>query len=352
MLIFLNSNCDVKNKIRNRCYLKLFLLNIFSTCFVILSHAQILDDFTETGSFNEQELWIKNEPEDVTICINAPLHFNKKGETYLVLFALPNGNSIEWTKGRKMSERTPSEKPGDDWHFDIQHIAAQTRFVRNLDRKNNYIVAYLMAEQKSWPAWKKVFPGSFQLIKKIVDSLSDLFKDHHPKIVLNGHSGGGSFIFGYLDGVEKIPDNIDRIAFLDSDYGYEDSLYTKKIVDWLQNKGHKLFVLAYNDSLVIYNGKPLVSPTGGTWYRSRLLQRKLSETFPFKTVADTSFIDHQALNGRIRMILKENPNGLIYHTVQVEKNGFIYSLLSNTIFDKRKYFTYFGKRVYEKYISE
>ena len=329
----------------NRSCYKVILFVIFLTCCVILSHSQILKDFAQTGSLYEQELWIKNEPTDVTICINAPLHFNKKGQTYLVLFALPNGNSIEWTKGKKM-------QPGDDWHFDIQHIAAQTRFVRNLDKKNNYIVAYLMAEQKSWPAWKRTNTGSFQLIKNLVDSLTDRFKEYDPKIVLNGHSGGGSFIFGYLDGVERIPDNIDRIAFLDSDYGYEDNFHTKKIVDWLQNEKHKLFVLAYNDSLVIFNGKPLVSPTGGTWYRSRLMQRKLAETFTFKTVADTSFINHQALNGRVRIILKENPGGLIYHTVQVEKNGFIYSLLSNTIFDKRKHFTYFGERVYQKFIAD
>jgi hypothetical protein len=77
----------------------------------------------------------------------------------------------------------------------------------------------------------------------------------------------------------------------------------------LQNKKHNLVVLAYNDSIVIYNGKPLVSPTGGTWYRSRLMQRKLAEAFPFKTFADTALIDHQALNGRIRIILKENPLG-------------------------------------------
>jgi hypothetical protein len=335
----------MKNKVRNRSCFKLFLLSIFLTCFVLLSGAQILHDFMETGSFNEQEKIIKNQPKDVTICINAPLYFNKKGETFLVLFTLPNGNSIEWTKGKKM-------KPGDDWHFDIQHIAAQTRFVRSLDKKNNYIVVYLMAEQKSWPTWKRTTPGSLPLIRNIVDSLSGLFKEYHPKIVLNGHSGGGSFIFGYLDAVEKIPDNVERIAFLDSDYGYEDSLHTKKFVDWLQNKKHNLIVLAYNDSIVIYNGKLLVSPTGGTWYRSRLMQRKFSETFPFKTSADTSFINHSALNGRIKIILKENPNGLIYHTVQVEKNGLIFSLLANTKFHKRKYFTYFGDRAYEKYISD
>ena len=334
-----------KNKIRNRSYYQIILIVIFSTCCVILSHSQILSDFTETGSFNEQELWIKNEPKDVTICINAPLHLNKKGETYLVLFALPNGNSIAWTKGKKM-------KAGDDWHFDIQHIAAQTRFIRTLDKKNNYIIAYLMAEQKSWPTWKRGTTGSLSLIKNIVDSLENRFKDYHPKITLHGHSGGGSFIFGYIDAVEKIPDNIERIAFLDSDYGYEDSLHTKKFIGWLKSKDHNLIVLAYNDSTVIYNGKPLVSPTGGTWYRSRLMQQRLSENFAFKTVADTSFINHSALNGRIRIILKHNPNGLIYHTVQVERNGFIFSLLSNTRYDRRNYFTYFGNRVYEKFIQD
>jgi hypothetical protein len=322
------------------------LFVIFLTGCVNLSHSQILKDFIEIGSFNEQELWIKNGHDSVTININAPLHFNKNGETFLVLFALPNGNSIEWTKGRKM-------KPGDDWHFDIQHIAAQTRFVRNLDKKKNYIVVYLMANQKSWPTWKRTTENSKPKIRSLVDSLSGLFKEYHPKIILSGHSGGGSFIFGYLDAVEKIPDNIERIAFLDSDYGYDDSLHTKKFIEWLErDKKNNLFVLAYNDSIVIYNGKPLVSPTGGTWFRSRLMQRKLAETFSFKTVADTAFIDHQALNGRIKIILKENPNGLIYHTVQVEKNGFIFSLLSYTKFDRRKYFTYFGSRAYEKHISD
>ena len=43
------------------------------------------------------------------------------------------------------------------------------------------------------------------------------------EIYLNGHSGGGSFIFGYLAGVEKIPSQVKRISFLDSDYGYDSS---------------------------------------------------------------------------------------------------------------------------------
>lgn len=309
------------------------------------SLAQQLPGFKPTSAFNEQELQINNQPKDVSIEINAPLCFSKKGKTYLVFFALPNGNSIAWTKGKQL-------KDGDDWHFDVQHIAAQTRFIRSIDKNNNYIIVYLITQQKSWPAWKKANAEATKQIKQIVDSVADMFQSFQPRIVLNGHSGGGSFIFGYLDAVESIPENIDRIAFLDSDYGYETEKHRKKLADWLtQNKKNNLVVLAYNDSVVIYNGKPLVSPTGGTWFRSRLLQKDLSSSFKFTNTADTAFLHHTALKGRIQIHLKQNPTGLIYHTVQVEKNGFIYSILSNTKFDKQKYFTYFGERVYSQFIS-
>ena len=333
------------NKIKKRLKYQALCLFILFTCSANDLNAQLLPGFKRTSLLQEQEFYSESFVKDVQVCIDAPQYFNKKGKTYLVLFALPNGNSIEWTKGKKIKE-------GEDWHFDIQHIAAQTRFVRNLDKKNNYVIAYLMAAQKSWPTWKRMIPDSKNIIKKIVDSIAGMFADYHPQIVLNGHSGGGSFIFGYLDVVERIPPHIERIVFLDSDYGYEDSLHTNKIADWLtENKKSKLVVLAYNDSLVIFNGKPLVSPTGGTWYRSRLMQRKLAEKFSFTSKKDTSFILHTALNGRVRIILKENPRGLIYHTIQVEKNGFILSLLSSSKFDKRKYFSYFGERVYTDFIS-
>jgi hypothetical protein len=325
---------------------KTVLLSFLFSVSLFSAHSQTLPGFMATGVFDEQELTITDQWKDVILNINAPLQMKQTGKTYLVFFALPNGNSIEWTKGKKLQE-------DDDWHFDIQHIAAQTRYVRDLDKKNNYIIVYAMAAKKSWPAWKHSTPDSIFIIKNIVDSISHLFKHYQPEIVLNSHSGGGSFIFGYLDAVENIPADVKRITFLDSDYGYEETKHTIKLINWLKaNETNKLLVLAYNDSIVIYNGKPLVSPTGGTWYRSRLLQRNLSTTFDFSTTADTAFIHYSALNKRIQIILKENPAGLIYHTEQVARNGFILSLLSATKFDRKKYFTYFGERVYQKFISD
>ncbi len=344
----IQKNCKVASCLffTRPLHLKIFLVIYLLAGMSASSRAQRLPGFVATGKYHEQELSIKSQWENVSININAPIEFNPSRKTYLVFYALPNGNSIEWTKGKKM-------KAGDDWHFNIQHIAAQTRYVRNLDKKNTYIIVYLMAQQKSWPAWKRSTPDSIYQIKNIIDSITNLFATYAPKIILNGHSGGGSFIFGYLDAVENIPANVERIAFLDSDYGYEADKHKIKLVNWLHHsKANKLLVLAYNDSIVIYNGKPLVSPTGGTWYRSRLMQRGLSASFHFTDSFDSLFTKHRALQGRIQFLLKENPAGLIYHTEQVAKNGFILSLLSATKFQRKKYFTYFGESIYEKFISD
>ncbi len=278
------------------------------------------------------------------INLKDSLELSAKKKTLIIFYALPNGNSIEWTMGKTL-------QPADDWHYDIQHIAAQTRYLRAVMNDRNIIVVYMANQLKSWPAWKKQQGNGSSEIKRMVDSITGIFATYHPEIMLNSHSGGGSFIFGYLDAVNQIPDFVQRIAFIDSDYGYEDSIHSRKLIQWLKSsKQHHLNVLAYNDSIVIYNGKPLVSPTGGTWYRSQLMQRKLSKVFPFKRQADTSLIYYSALSNRINITLKINKEGKIYHTEQVVRNGFIHTVISGTAYEKKAAYRYWGERVYGAYI--
>ncbi len=293
----------------------------------------------------ESSITIDNPLNKTLITINLPATLSSR-KTLLVFYALPNGNSIEWTMGKATGQ-------GDDWHFDIQHIAAQTRYLRTMMKDRDLVVIYLANYLKSWPAWKKQQPNGPQEIRRIVDSIAGMFAGHHPEIMLNSHSGGGSFVFGYLDAVAQIPGNIKRIGFIDSDYGYEDSLHTRKLVKWLKkSKQHFLQILAYNDSVVIYNGKPLVSATGGTWYRSQLLQKKLGETFAFDKAIDTALIRYRALNNRIAIFLKTNPEGKIYHTEQVARNGFIQTVIGGSYYEKKADYQYWGDRVYSRFISK
>ena len=298
--------------------------------------------FQETNSVGERIGSFRFEPE-VKITINAPPKsaFKPGKKLLLVFYALPNGNTTEQTVGRTVW-------PGDDWHYDIQHIGAQTRFLRKELPNRSIVTVYLENDLKSWPAWRKKHGD--KLIPDMVNGIRTIFAGD-AELVLTGHSGGGSFTFGYLNEVEVIPDEIVRIAFLDSNYAYDPALgHKEKLVKWLKSRDdHFLCVLAYNDAGALLDGKPFVSAAGGTWGKSHQMQADLAQEFQFKARTDLEFQRFSALNGRIQFILKENPEQKIFHSVQVERNGFIQGMLSGTKKEGKGY-EYFGQRAYAKWI--
>jgi len=321
------------------------LWNILIGIGLLQAQSGRLPDFTLDPASGEQ-LCRFQYPRDVSILINAPApqSFDPGKSTSLLLYALPNGNSTAWTIGKEAG-------PADDWHFEIQHIGAQTRFLRQLLKDRNLVTVYLETEGKSWPAWRRKHPNHSALIHSLVDSLRSIFSACPHTVTLTGHSGGGSMTFGFLNGVDRIPDYIERIAFLDSDYAYSDELrHGDKLAEWLQrSEDHYLSVLAYEDSLVTFRGKRIVSPTGGTWYRSKKMQRKLAEFFPFRREESDDFINYFGLDGRVQIRLKKNPAAEILHTVQVERNGFIQSIAAGTPCEGSGY-AYYGDRAYQNYI--
>ena len=280
----------------------------------------------------------------IKVTIDRPYNFTEAKETIICFYALPNGNSTEQTMGKLM-------QPGDDWHFDIQHISAQTAYIRNRLKHKNFVVIYLENTLKSWPAWKVQHAADFKiLIPHLVDSLTSLINVRHKKIYLSCHSGGGSFVFGYLASVKQIPTIVKRIIFLDSEYGYDEQYHTI-LQTWLRKvKGATLSVFAYNDSIALYNGKPIVSATGGTWYRSHLMLKDLQLDHSFKMKETDSLITYQTANRKISFFFKKNVDRGIYHTQQVEKNGFIHSILCSTKNESKGY-EYYGARAYQQYIK-
>jgi hypothetical protein len=330
-------------------YAKFFLLGV---CLLpgisVLAQAGQLPDFTTSKFFSEQLRTFKY-PADVSIHINAPCPDSLRAdrETSIILFALPNGNSTEWTIGKEAG-------PSDDWHYEIQHIGAQTRFLRQLIHDRNIVTVYLETDGKSWPSWRSLHGDqNSALIIAMIDSIRQVFKDYPHRVTLSGHSGGGSMSFGFFNGVDSIPNYIDRITFLDSDYAYSDAQqHGDKLAEWLlRSPDHYLCVLAYNDSIALFEGNPVVSPTGGTWYRSKMMQRRLAQYFPFTEDHNSEFLRWYALDGRVKFYLKENPNRIILHTVQVERNGFIHVIVSGTQSESVGY-EYYGPRAYEQYIEK
>jgi hypothetical protein len=332
-----------------------------------------LDTGISTNRFGEQLATFTFDP-DVRVVIDAPQKGSALGRTKLlvILYALPNGNTIEQTMGRSLT-------PGDDWHYDIQHIAAQTRFVRELLPDRYIAIAYLENKFKSWPSWRKQYgndriPGliaavtnAFYRICKPTNTDDDALAPGSPRpsdgrgvrgegqpveLVLSGHSGGGSFIFGYLNAIQNIPDQIVRIAFLDSSYAYDSKLgHAEKLARWLKTDDrHFLCVLAYDDANALLDGKSFVSAAGGTWGTSHAMQSDLAREFAFTSRTNDGLETLSSSNGRIQFLLKQNPERKVLHTVQVERNGFIQSLVSGTT-NEAKGYEYFGLRAYSQWIE-
>ena len=303
---------------------------------IVYGFLLLLQTLTVAGSTDTLVLFRFRK--DVLITIDKPVMLTGRS-TQLIVFALPNGNTTAQTMGKQM-------EPGDDWHYDIQHIKAQTAFIRE-NTRDNVIVAYLENDKKSWPLWKRSTTDYPAQITAILDTIVQVLALKKYSFHLNGHSGGGSFIFGYLDTVKEIPDKVQRISFIDSNYGY-DSSYTDKLRHWLlRSQKNHLTVFAYNDSVALYNDKPIVSATGGTWYRSKLMIHDLQD-LAFR-VQDDSIMHYQSKNQRMNVYLKKNPDRKIFHTQQVELNGFIHSVLIGTAAENRGY-QYYGTRAYKHLI--
>ncbi len=286
----------------------------------------------------EDSLIVFNMYGDVKITMDFPSDFSAAKNNEIILYALPNGSNTAQTMGKK-------REPGDDWHFDMGHIKAQTHFIRNKMKRENIVVVYLENSFKSWPLWKRKHDNYVPMVHNIVDTLYNWFPNKKSSLCLNGHSGGGRFIFSYLDGVKNIPQYIARIVFLDSDYGYE-TKYGIQIHKWLKaSKRHSLQVFAYEDSLVTVNGQRIVSDTGGTWYRTHQMLKDLSVFYRFKSMAEDSLIIYKSFTHQAGFYLKPNPEKKIFHTTQVERNGFIHSILAGTKYESDGY-EYFGKRAF------
>lgn len=223
--------------------------------------------------------------------------------------------------GRSLAE-------GVDWHYDIQHIGAQTRALRDRGM-SQAVVVYLEAGTKSWPAWRSSlgYERANPRIVGIVDEIrAAIGSPSEISVTLTGHSGGGSFMWGFIDGQPSLPDWLDRIVFLDANYSFEPRHGTK-IVEWLRrDRGNTLIVLAYDDRNIMLDGRRVVSDSGGTWRASHRMIENLQQSLPLEQDTLGDFIRYRG--EQIRILLHPNPANRILHTEMIgEMNGYMHALL-------------------------
>jgi hypothetical protein len=258
----------------------------------------------------------------VTATIVAPARLDARRPVELILYALPNGNSTAQTMGRTMAE-------GVDWHFDIQHIAAQTRALRARGMPQA-VVVYLEADGKSWPSWraKLGYARANARIVEMVDQLrAAVGSPPNMPVTLTGHSGGGSFMFGFIEGEDSLPSWLTRIAFLDANYNFAPP-HGDMLVAWLRGSAERrLVVLAYDDREIMLDGKKVVGDSGGTWRASQRMIENLGPALALKRDTLGTFIRYRA--PQVEILLHPNPQNKILHTEMIgEMNGYMHAMLT------------------------
>ena len=311
-----------------RYLLQIIIMSVIVVCSENLFAAEPLwDGYVQSPWFDEQYQYLQPGPEVRAIIVAPrPERIDPERINRVVLFATPNGNSIEQTLGCE-------QKAGRDWLFDIQHIAAQHRQWQSLNERENLILVCLDAKGLSWPGWRARHPDNPQLIRDVIAAIFKQIPLKEPRLTLACHSGGGSFLWGFLNGSDAIPSEVDRFVFLDANYSFSTADgHGKKFSDWLQSdKGRSLIVMAYDDRNVLFRGKKVVSPTGGTFRATQRMRDEFEKEVAFQESGAGDFKLAIALEGRIRLLVHQNPRNQILHTQLVgEMNGYLYGVTVNT----------------------
>lgn len=289
--------------------------------------APALPGFRPSPWFGERvrEEWVAD---GVRVVALAPAALDPAKPTRLVVYATPNGNTIEQTLGC-------GSAAGLDWHFDIQHVAAQIRGYREMNPGENVVLACVEADGLSWPAWRRRHADSPTRVRAVVDALRGWAGGDGVRVALAGHSGGGSFLFGVLDGGNALPAWVDQVIFLDANYSYSDTdRHGDKLLAWLAgDRARRLAVVAYDDREVALNGKRVVGPTGGTFRATERMRERFAKDVTFADATANHVVTRTARDGRLALLVHTNPDNRILHTALVgEMNGLLHALDGRTAF--------------------
>ena len=297
----------------------------------------------ETGRFAAVE-------PQVRIYANQPAATDEEGgqsaRPRAMIYALPNGNTLEQTLGCAKAE-------GLDWHYDIQHVLAQTRLLRTLTPEEPLTLVCAEAGGLSWPTWRTSRADGNARIGAFADEWRRKFGGEDAIVTLTGHSGGGSFIFGVIEAFDEIPAWIDRIAILDANYAFDAAKHGDKLVRWLQgDESRRLVVLAYDDRNIEFNGKKVVGPEGGTFRATQRMVDAFRPKFEINEKQTGPFTEYAGLDGRVRFYVHPNPQNKILHTaLGGEMNGLVQAQTLGTPAEGA-WGTFGGPRAYEAFVEE
>jgi len=177
-----------------------------------------------------------------------------------------------------------------------------------------------------------------------VDTLKKWLPEGGVRITLACHSGGGSFLFGFIDGGDAIPDEVDRIVFLDANYSFSDAdKHGEKLLAWMKaDSNHRLIVIAYDDRKIEIEGKPIIGPTGGTFRATERMSAFFTQHLKWDETKRGEFTTRTSPGSQLALAVHANPQNKVLHTALVGE--FNWLLQGLTIEDPKPAWGTFGER--------
>lgn len=304
-----------------------------------------LPGFTQAPRFSEQ-VSLTTVLDGVRVAVGAPTGFAPERPTLVVFYATPNGNSLEQALGRR--PRSPEE-----WRFDIQHVAAQVRKLREVRPGENTVLVCVQSPELSWPTWRVKHADAGALVRQLVQDTVATLPGEDKQVALLGHSGGGAFLLGFIEAGAEIPARVERIGFLDANYSYsEDKGHGDRLLSWLAGEpAHRLVVIAYDDRSVTLDGKPIVSADGGTYRATQRMMDRLAKDRPLSHSLHLDFDLYTDASRQAVFYVNRNYANSILHTALVgEHNGVLQALTVGTA-EETAWGVFGGGRAYTRWIE-
>ena len=259
--------------------------------------------------------------DDGRVVTNVDGGFDLTKPSIVIVYASPNGNTLEQTLGRKRNE-------GESFRYDIQHVLAQTRLFRGLVPQQNVVLVVLEEKALSWPVWVKRHSDAPARARALLLAQASFVPS--PRYVWASHSGGGSLVLAAIDGGRDVPAEVDTILFLDSHYAFEEkSGEGTKLAAWLKaSTSHRLVAIAYDDRNVLLHKRRIVSPKGGSYRatdRMRVALQHAGLSFGHDHVGP--FDRYRAADDRVDLRVHPNREKRILHSALVsDENGYVFGL--------------------------
>jgi len=291
------------------------LLMLHSLSLLHLSLCMLASTVTDTSAAH----WWQTLPDGCRVFVDTPVQLSDK--SVLVIYATPNGNTIEQTLGAAVTAP-------EAWRFQIQHVAAQIHRVRQLLPETRISLAVIEAPGRSWPSFLGAHPAAPQFARRLAEHLRSQTQSQHT--ILCGHSGGGAFLLRCIHPL-PVPSAISRFVFLDANYSWDNNLHSQPLLQWLQaSPQNQLITVAYDDRQVELNGRRVVSDDGGTWRASERMIVGLGGAAEFAEQSLGPLRHLRSKTGQVQFLLHTNPQNQILHTALVgDMHGLICSLTAD-----------------------